>query len=129
MLDPLSIRCYFDGLIKPPGSLGVWEDLAERLCWIQQTLHPVTAPAELIVFAADHGVVPSGVSLWPSSITSLMIEQIATGKAASSVLAAEFGISYHVVDVGSINPPTIVLRNFPREGSPPGLKIYSMSRR
>jgi nicotinate-nucleotide--dimethylbenzimidazole phosphoribosyltransferase len=108
MLDPFSIRCYFDGLIKPPGSLGVWEELAERLCWIQQTLHPVAAPAELVVFAADHGVVQSGVSLWPSSITSLMIEQIATGNAASSVLAAEFGIGYHVVDVGSLNAPKVV---------------------
>lgn len=107
MLDSHSIRCYFDGLIKPPGSLGTWEDLAERLCWIQQTLHPVTTPAELIVFAADHGVVQSGVSLWPSSVTTVMIEQIATGTAASSVLATAYGIDYRVVDVGSLTPPSI----------------------
>jgi len=108
MLDTQSIRSFLDGLIKPPGSLGVWEELAERFCLIQQTIRPIATPAELIVFAADHGVVQSGVSIWPSSVTTLMIEQIATGKAASAVLAAEFGIEYHVVDVGSATPPSII---------------------
>ena len=107
MLDSESIRAYFDRLIKPPGSLGVWEELAERLCLIQQTLKPMVKHAELIVFAADHGVVASGVSMWPSSVTTLMIEQIAIGKSASAVLANEFQIDYRVVDVGSLKAPSI----------------------
>lgn len=101
------IRAHLDRLIKPPGSLGQWETLAERLCTIQQSLTPVVRPAELIIFAADHGVVESGVTLWPSMVTTAMIEQIAQGRSASAVLAQLYEIDYRVVDVGSITPPRI----------------------
>ncbi len=101
------IRTHLDQLIKPQGSLGQWETLAERLCLVQQSLQPVVRPAELVVFAADHGVVESGVTLWPSMVTTVMIEQIALGKSASAVLAQLYGLDYRIVDVGSVTPPRI----------------------
>ncbi|HUP80125.1 MAG TPA: nicotinate-nucleotide--dimethylbenzimidazole phosphoribosyltransferase [Pirellula sp.] len=101
------IRTHMNRLIKPQGSLGQWETLAERLCLVQQSLQPVVRPAELVVFAADHGVVESGVTLWPSMVTTVMIEQIALGKSASAVLAQLYGLDYRIVDVGSVTPPRI----------------------
>jgi nicotinate-nucleotide--dimethylbenzimidazole phosphoribosyltransferase len=107
MIDPASVQAHLANLIKPNGSLGDWERLAERLCLTQQTLHPIVRPVELIVFAADHGVVTEGVGLWPSDITTMMVEQIATGRSASGVLAQLYDIKYLVVDVGTINPSRI----------------------
>jgi nicotinate-nucleotide--dimethylbenzimidazole phosphoribosyltransferase len=107
-LNAHSIQTLIDGLIKPVGSLGKWEQLAARLCAIQKTYKPLAGPIELVIFAADHGVLESGVSLWPASVTSLMIEQIAIGKSASAVLSDLYGVDYRVVDVGSFNAPAIL---------------------
>ena len=107
MVPTKEIRAHLDRLVKPQGSLGQWEVLAERLCVVQQSLHPIVRPAELVVFAADHGVVQAGVTLWPSMVTTVMIEQIAQGFSASGVLAQLYEVDYHVVDVGTVIPPRI----------------------
>ncbi|MFP5286254.1 MAG: nicotinate-nucleotide--dimethylbenzimidazole phosphoribosyltransferase, partial [Thermoanaerobaculia bacterium] len=85
MLTEDQIRDHLGALAKPPGSLGRLEDLAARLCLIQQTLAPRTAPRRAVLFAADHGVVEEGVTAWPSEVTRLMVETIVSGGAASSV--------------------------------------------
>ncbi len=107
MVPTKEIRAHLDRLVKPQGSLGQWEVLAERLCIVQQSLNPIVRPAELVVFAADHGVVQAGVTLWPSMVTTVMIEQIAQGFSASGVLAQLYEVDYHVVDVGTVIPPRI----------------------
>jgi len=43
-MTPQCIRSHLDALAKPPGSLGRLEDLATRLCAVQQTLTPRTTP-------------------------------------------------------------------------------------
>lgn len=100
-LDDNAIWQRLDSLTKPPRSLGKLEHLAARLCRIQQTLTPVTSPRRVVLFAGDHGVVASGVSAWPSSVTSLMIDNIRGGGAASSVLARQTSAELRLVDVGS----------------------------
>jgi len=125
MIQSSEIRAHMDRLIKPKGSLGQWEAIAERLCVVQQTLHPVVRPAELVVFAADHGVVESGVSLWPAMITTVMIEQIAQGNSASAVLARLYDLDYHIVDVGSMNPPRITHPRLSIRRIAPGTKNLS----
>lgn len=100
MLPVADIQAHLDGLTKPPGSLGRLETLAKRLCGIQQSLAPVTRPRQLTLFAADHGVVASGVSAWPSQVTRLMVNTIASGRAASSVLCRSTSTALRVVDVG-----------------------------
>ncbi len=83
-LESAGIWRHLDGLTKPPRSLGMLEELAARLCSIQQTLRPQTRPRRLVLFAGDHGVVDSGVSAWPSEVTGLMIDNIRSGGAAST---------------------------------------------
>jgi nicotinate-nucleotide--dimethylbenzimidazole phosphoribosyltransferase len=104
MLSPATIRRHLDRLTKPPGSLGRLEDLAVRLCSIQQSLAPKTQPRRLVLFAADHGVVAEGVTAWPAAVTHLMVQNIVAGGAASSVLARTTGTDLQVIDVGTLGP-------------------------
>ncbi len=94
---------HLDQLTKPPRSLGMLEQLAARLCAVQQTLAPVTKPRRAVLFAADHGVVAEGVSAWPAEVTGRMIDNIREGGAASSVLAETTGTELRLVDVGAIS--------------------------
>jgi len=100
MLSPTDIQNHLDQLTKPPGSLARLEDLAARLSQIQQTLSPITKPRRMVLFAGDHGVVESGVSAWPSEVTALMVTNILSGGAASSVLAKQFHTELVLVNVG-----------------------------
>jgi len=98
------LRARLDQLTKPPGSLGRLEDLAARLGAIQGSPRPETRPRRLVVFAADHGVVASGVTAWPSDVTSLMIDNIVGGGAACSALARAHDVELRLVDVGASGP-------------------------
>src|SRR5829696_3646148 len=102
MPTAVDVRRHLDNLTKPPGSLGQLEDLAVRLCVIQQTLCPVTRPRRIVLFAADHGVVAEGVSAWPSEVTGLMIRNIVAGGSASRALARATATEWALVDVGSM---------------------------
>ena len=102
MLTPEAVQAHLDSLTKPPGSLGRLEDLAARLCRIQQTLRPATRPRRLVLFAADHGVVEEGVTAWGAEVTELMVRNIVGGGAASSVLARATGTDLRLIDVGSL---------------------------
>jgi nicotinate-nucleotide--dimethylbenzimidazole phosphoribosyltransferase len=103
-LTPADIRHHLDRLTKPPGSLGRLEALALRLAGMQQTLAPRTRPRRLVLFAADHGVVAEGVTAWPAEVTHQMVQNIAAGGAASSVLARTTGTDLRLVDVGTLGP-------------------------
>ncbi|MBC7818918.1 MAG: nicotinate-nucleotide--dimethylbenzimidazole phosphoribosyltransferase, partial [Planctomycetaceae bacterium] len=96
---------HLDGLTKPPRSLGRLEELAARLCLVQQSLSPQTSPRRLVIFAADHGVASAGVTIWPSAVTSLMIRNICEGGAASTVLARQTGTEAVLVNVGTLDDP------------------------
>jgi nicotinate-nucleotide--dimethylbenzimidazole phosphoribosyltransferase len=103
-LTPVDVRRHLDRLTKPPGSLGRLEALATRLASIQQTLAPRTRPRRLVLFAADHGVVAEGVTAWPAEVTHQMVQNIAAGGAASSVLARTTGTDLRIIDVGTLGP-------------------------
>ena len=88
-------------LTKPPGSLGVLEDVSVRLAGIAGSCPPpVPSRAVVAVFAADHGVVASGVTPWPQDVTTAMVENFRAGGAAVNVLAAQAGADVVVVDIG-----------------------------
>ncbi len=88
-------------LTKPTGSLGQLEDLSVQLAAIAGVCPPPPpGPATVVVFAADHGVVASGVSSWPREVTAQMVAGLASGAAAVCVLARAEGIEVEVVDVG-----------------------------
>jgi nicotinate-nucleotide--dimethylbenzimidazole phosphoribosyltransferase len=105
MFDRETTRRHLDRLAKPPGSLGRLEELAGRLCSIQQTLSPSTRPRRLVIFASDHGVVAEGVTAWPSSVTGVMIRSILGGGAACTVLADSCGADLQLIDVGTQSEP------------------------
>lgn len=107
-----TIQGHLDHLTKPVGSLGKLEQIAARLCMIQQTLTPITQPRQLVVFAADHGVVEAGVTAWPSQVTTLMIGNILNGGAACSVLAQTHQTAFKLVDVGSLGPAQAPQANY-----------------
>lgn len=97
-------QAHLDALAKPQGSLGRLERIAARLAVTQQTLSPQTHPRCITLFAGDHGVVESGVSAWPSAITTVMMATIAGGRASSNALARAANCDLRLIDVGSVTP-------------------------
>jgi nicotinate-nucleotide--dimethylbenzimidazole phosphoribosyltransferase len=94
-------RQRHDRLTKPAGSLGRLEALGVHLAGIAgQVPPPVPEPAAVAVFAADHGVVASGVTPWPQDVTAQMVANFVAGGAAINAIAAQVGASVCVVDVG-----------------------------
>ncbi len=87
-------------LTKPPGSLGRLEEIACRLCAIQQTLQLRAARRRIVVFAADHGVAAEGVSAYPQEVTAQMVANFCAGGAAINALARVAGAELLVIDIG-----------------------------
>lgn len=94
------VRAELDRKTKPTGSLGRLETLALQLALIQQTERPRTDRVDVLVFAADHGVVAEGVSPYPQAVTGQMVANFVAGGAAISVLARQCGATLTVVDAG-----------------------------
>src|SRR5262249_20065357 len=69
-------------LTKPPGSLGEWETIANRLAAIRRSLRPEVSRQRIYVVAADHGVVNEGVSAYPREVTAQMVYNFLRGGAA-----------------------------------------------
>lgn len=93
-----------DSLIKPPGSLGVLEEMAVRLAGITGKPRTHIKDKAVIVMAGDHGVVAEGVSIAPQEITAQMLPAFLTGVAGIGVLAKHAGARVVVVDVGVAAP-------------------------
>lgn len=88
-------------LTKPPGSLGVLEEVSVRLAGIAgECPPPLPEPAAVVVFAADHGVYAQGVTPWPQEVTVQMVANLLAGGAVVSALAPAAGVSTVIVDVG-----------------------------
>lgn len=94
------IQLHLDSLTKPQGSLGRLEELAKNLCRIRGKILSPGLKKGIIVFAADHGVVSSGVSAFPQEVTGQMLTNFISGGAAINVLARHAGARVLVVDVG-----------------------------
>lgn len=89
-------------LTKPPGALGMLEDLAVQLCALQQRARPAVERVHISVFAADHGVAAENVSAFPQAVTAQMIDNFAAGGAAISVAARTLGATLEVIDLGTV---------------------------
>jgi len=64
-----TIQYRIDNLNKPKGSLGVLEQLAMKVCLMQQTLHPMLRTPCHVLFGGDHGIEREGVSVSPRDVT------------------------------------------------------------
>lgn len=91
---------YQARLAKPPGSLGRLEEISIQLAGITGHVHNALNKKQLLVFAADNGVVDEGVSSAPQSVTKQQTINLMRGKTGAAVLAKHFGCGLTVCDVG-----------------------------
>jgi nicotinate-nucleotide--dimethylbenzimidazole phosphoribosyltransferase len=99
-----AIRSHQNNLTKPPGSLGVLEELSIQIGGITGEAFPSVTKKAVAVMAADHGVVAEGVSVFPQEVTAQMVLNFCRGGAAINVLARHGGADVVVVDVGVAVP-------------------------
>ncbi len=94
-------RDRLDRMTKPPGALGVLEDVAAQLAGTAgECPAPLPMPAAVAVFAADHGVHAQHVTPWPQEVTAQMVANFARGGAVVNAFAAQLGADVVVVDGG-----------------------------
>ena len=96
----LAAEAHQARLAKPPGSLGRLEELSVQLAGITGKVHSELPQKQLLVFAADNGVVAEGVSSAPQSVTMQQTINLTRGKTGAAVLAKRFGCGLTVCDVG-----------------------------
>jgi nicotinate-nucleotide--dimethylbenzimidazole phosphoribosyltransferase len=98
-------RDRLDRMTKPPGALGVLEDVAAQLAGTAGACPaPLPTPAAVAVFAGDHGVHAQGVTPWPQEVTAQMVANLVAGGAVVNAFAAQLGADVVVVDVGVATP-------------------------
>ena len=107
-------RARQDALAKPPGSLGLLEEISIRLAGITGAVKNHVDRTRIYVLAADNGVVCEGVSSAPQSVTRAQSINLTRGLTGASCLAKYFGDELTVVDMGIALPytcPQIVNRS------------------
>jgi len=87
-------------LTKPPGSLGMLEELSVQLAGIFGTDRPAPRGKTLIVAAGDHGVVAQGVTAYPQEVTAQMVLNFLSGGAAVNAMARRANVQLVIVDAG-----------------------------
>jgi nicotinate-nucleotide--dimethylbenzimidazole phosphoribosyltransferase len=92
-----------NSLTKPPGSLGMLEEVAIRLSAMGRTDAPSLEKVNIVVFAADHGIAEENVSAFPQAVTAEMVKNFSAGGAAISVMAKELSAELEVVNVGTVS--------------------------
>jgi nicotinate-nucleotide--dimethylbenzimidazole phosphoribosyltransferase len=90
----------WDGKVKPQLSLGILEHLVVDLVEMTGRLDLDLGRPQLLLFAADHGIVEEGVSSSPQEITWQQCENFVQGGGAIGLLCAMEEMDLHVVDVG-----------------------------
>ena len=82
------------------GGLGELEPVALRLGLLQHSLRPRFRDPQLVIFAADHGLVVDGIHASAGGQTDDMVMQILGGRQPVSVFARQQGLQLSVVDCG-----------------------------
>ena len=119
-----ALQHKLDNKTKPLGSLGRLETLALQVAQILGTDSPVLDQPQMVVFAADHGLVARGVSAFPSDVSWQMVENFLAGGAAVSVFSRLNKIALTVVDCGVAHD---FLTGLPAGAQRPGLLVRKVA--
>lgn len=84
-------------LTKPPGSLGMLEELAVYLAGWQGREKPILDRVQALIFAGNHGVCAQGVNPFPQEVTAQMVANFQHGGAAINQLCAANGCDLSVI--------------------------------
>lgn len=87
-------------LAKPPGSLGLLEDISVRIAGVTGSLHNRMDSRRVLVFASDNGVCEEGVSSAPQTVTMAQTVNLTKGLTGCGTLCRHFGVDLEVWDVG-----------------------------
>lgn len=90
-------RARQDQLTKPPGALGLLEELACFMAGWQGRARPRIDTAQALVFAGNHGVCAQGVNPFPQAVTAQMVANFEAGGAAINQLCRVSGAALSVV--------------------------------
>jgi nicotinate-nucleotide--dimethylbenzimidazole phosphoribosyltransferase len=74
--------------------------LAQKLAQIQGVARPRLEKPQLVVFAADHGIVARAASVHPADVAALRVCNILAGRTAASLFARRNGVALTVIDCG-----------------------------
>nr|WP_319397003.1 nicotinate-nucleotide--dimethylbenzimidazole phosphoribosyltransferase [uncultured Desulfobacter sp.] len=85
---------------KPPGSLGLLEEVGARLAAIKGTIDVRLTNKYIITCAGDHGVVEEGVSAFPAEVTPQMVFNFVGGGASVNVMGKHAGARVKAADIG-----------------------------
>lgn len=99
-----AIQQKIDTKTKPLGALGDLEGLAVQIAKALGKDCPQINNPKMIVFAADHGIADSGVSIAPSEVTAQMVRNFMAGGAAINVFTRQVGLELEVIDCGVLQP-------------------------
>ncbi|MFV7785282.1 nicotinate-nucleotide--dimethylbenzimidazole phosphoribosyltransferase [Shewanella marisflavi] len=97
------IQQRIDSKTKPLGALGQLESLAMTIARVLGPDNPQIVHPTLLVFAGDHGIAASGVSIAPSEVTTQMVMNFLSGGAAINLFCAQSGVTMEVIDCGIAN--------------------------
>ena len=103
-------RERLDSLAKPPGSLGVLEDIAVTLAGISGGMFYNTDKRCVIIMSADNGVTEEGVASAPQAVTCAQTVNFTKGITGVAALAKQFNTDLIITDAGinaDINNPRI----------------------
>jgi nicotinate-nucleotide--dimethylbenzimidazole phosphoribosyltransferase len=134
VLDPAALAAAKDRLrnqAKPPGSLGVMEDISARLAAIKGALDVRLTHKRIVTCAGDHGVVEEGVSLFPAEVTPQMVLNFAGGGASVNVIAKHAGAEVKAADIGvnyDFDPALPIFHKKVRHGTANFTKEPAMTR-
>lgn len=101
--DPALAQRVRDDIAQMPGSGGVHGRvglLAQKLAQIQGLARPRLEKPQLVVFAADHGIVARTASDHRADVAALRVRNILAGRTAASMLARRNGLALTVIDCG-----------------------------
>ena len=91
---------HWSSIAKPLGSLGLLEEMVEKIAAIQGSENVDISRRAVVVMCADNGVVAEGVTQSGSDITAVCARSIAEGESNINIIAKMFNAEVTAYDVG-----------------------------